>query len=97
MRRATRANEITLESPCRLQGGHLGFLDVAGLGGDDLIDDAVIDRLLRRHEKIAVAVLLDLVLGLVAVLGDVGVEDLPNEENLLGLDLNVGRLALGAS
>ena len=80
--------------PIVLQCGHGWLLDIARLCLHNLIDDAVIDRLLRRHEEIAIAILLDLVLGLIAVLRNVRVEDLPNEQNLLGLDLNVGRLSL---
>ena len=83
--------------PIVLQCGHGWLLDIARLRLYNLIDDAVIDRLLRRHEEIAVAILLDLVLGLIAVLRNVRVEDLPNEQNLLGLDLNVGRLSLRAA
>ena len=67
------------------------------LGLDDLVDDSVVDGLLGRHEEIPVAVRLDLVLGLVAVFGNVGVEDLPDEQNLLGLDLDIGGLSLGSS
>lgn len=80
-----------------LQGGHFWLGDVRSLGLDDLVDDPVLDGLLGRHEEIPVAVRLDLVLGLAAVFGNVGVEDLSNEQNLLGLDLNVGGLSLGSS
>ncbi len=80
-----------------LQCGHGRLLDTARLCLYNLINDAIIDSLLRCHEEIAVAILLNLVLGLIAVLGNVRVEDLPNEQNLLGLDLNVGRLSLRAA
>ena len=70
---------------------------MTGLRRDHLVDDSIIDRLLGRHEEVPVAVGLDLILGLPAVLSDVRVEHLADEEYFLGLDLDVGRLALGAA
>lgn len=37
---------------------HGRLRDVAGLGGDDLVDQAVVHRLLRGHEEVAVTVVL---------------------------------------
>mmetsp|Transcript_5962 Transcript_5962/g.16188 ORF Transcript_5962/g.16188 Transcript_5962/m.16188 type:complete len:273 (-) Transcript_5962:25-843(-) len=80
-----------------LQSWHWWLWNVTCLGLDDLVDDTVLDGLLRGHEEIAVAVLLDLVLWLVAVIGNVRVQNLADEEDLLGLDLDVGGLSLGTS
>ena len=68
------------------RGGH------ADLGGKDLVDDAVVLGLLGGHEEVAVAVLLDLLDGLAGVVGNVLAEKGADEEDLLGLDLNVRRL-----
>ena len=70
---------------------------MGGLGLDDLINDTVLLSLLGGHEEVPVAVLLDLVLGLISVLGNEGVEDLTDVEDLLGLDLNISSLALGSA
>ena len=81
-------------SPSYLEDGHGGLGDVASLRLYHLVYDPVIHRLLGRHEEVPVAVGLDLVLRLPAVLGDVRVEDLAYEEYLLRLYLDVGRLSL---
>ena len=56
-----------------------------------LIDDAVVLRLLRRHEEVAVAVVLDLVHGLARVVGDVFAEQRAEEraEELPGVERRV--------
>mmetsp|Transcript_36244 Transcript_36244/g.79336 ORF Transcript_36244/g.79336 Transcript_36244/m.79336 type:complete len:311 (+) Transcript_36244:182-1114(+) len=77
-----------------LQGGHGRLLNAAGLGLNDLINDTIIHSLLRSHEEITVTVLLNLILGLIAVFGNVGVEHFPNEQNFLGLNFNIGSLTL---
>mmetsp|Transcript_37532 Transcript_37532/g.120648 ORF Transcript_37532/g.120648 Transcript_37532/m.120648 type:complete len:201 (+) Transcript_37532:589-1191(+) len=69
----------------------------ADLGGEDLVDDAVIFGLFRRHEEVAVAVVLDLVHGLPGVVRDVLAQQGADEEDLLSLDLYVGRLPLRAT
>mmetsp|Transcript_13295 Transcript_13295/g.32288 ORF Transcript_13295/g.32288 Transcript_13295/m.32288 type:complete len:260 (-) Transcript_13295:142-921(-) len=67
---------------------------MTSLRRDHLVDDAIIHRLLRRHEKVPIAIRLDLILGLIAILGDVSVQHLPDEQYLLRLDLDVGGLSL---
>src|SRR6187402_453372 len=65
--------------------------------GDHLIDDAVFDRLKGIHDEVAVGVGGDLLDGLVAVLGQDGVQVVLHAEDLLGLYGDVGGLALGAA
>src|SRR5829696_321767 len=60
---------------------------------DDAVDDLVLLRLLRAHEVVALGVLRDLVQRLPSVLGDDLVEPAPDVDDLLGMDLDVGRLA----
>src|SRR5882724_4250634 len=67
------------------------------LGGDHLIDDPIVLRLLRGHEKVAVRVVLDLIHRLAGVIDEDAVQLLAHPEDLLGLDVDVGRLALGAA
>ena len=67
------------------------------LGNNHLINNPIIHRLLRRHEKVPIAIRLDLILRLIAILGNVRIQHLANEENLLRLNLNVGGLALRSS
>lgn len=82
-----RSRESWSLAPHRARrGGH------ADLGGKDLVDDAVVLGLLGGHEEVAVAVVLDLLDGLARVVGDVLAEQGADEEDLLGLDLNVRRL-----
>src|SRR5437879_5547070 len=61
---------------------------------DDVVDQPVGLRLLGRQEVVALGVLLDPLYGLAGVLGQDPVEDLPRAQDLLGVDLDVGRLAL---
>mmetsp|Transcript_7092 Transcript_7092/g.10650 ORF Transcript_7092/g.10650 Transcript_7092/m.10650 type:complete len:277 (-) Transcript_7092:219-1049(-) len=67
---------------------------MARLSGYHLVDNTIIHSLLGRHEKVPVTVSLDLVLGLITVLRNVSIQNLPYEENLLCLYLNIGRLSL---
>mmetsp|Transcript_78799 Transcript_78799/g.225584 ORF Transcript_78799/g.225584 Transcript_78799/m.225584 type:complete len:292 (-) Transcript_78799:71-946(-) len=76
---------------------HGRLLHRAGLGLDHLVDDAVVHRLLRRHEKVAITVLLDLLDGLASVVGDERVEARADVQDLLSLDLDVCGLALRAT
>ena len=43
---------------------------MARLSLDDFVDDPVVQRFIRRHEKVSVAILLDLLDGLIGVLRD---------------------------
>ena len=63
---------------------------------DDAVDDAVLLRLLGAHEVVALGVVRDLVEGLAGVLGDDLVEAAADVDDLFGVDLDVGRLALEA-
>lgn len=67
------------------------------LGRNNRINNPISLSLLRGHEKITVTILLDLINGLARVFADVGVEEGTDEEDFLGLDLDVGGLALGAA
>src|SRR3954463_195366 len=60
---------------------------------NDAVDDLVLLRLLRAHEVVALGVLRDLLQWLAGVLGDDLVETLAHVDDLLGVDLDVGRLA----
>src|SRR5436309_13240607 len=61
---------------------------------EHLVDDPVLLALLRGHDEVAVGVLLHLLDGLAGVLGEDLVEELAIPKDLLGLDLDVDRLAL---
>ena len=63
---------------------------------DHAVDDAVLLRLLGAHEVVALGVLGDLLERLAGVLGDDLVEAAADVDDLLGVDLDVGRLALEA-
>merc|ERR1711972_923129 len=78
------------------QLGSRGVRD-AHLGGEDLVDYAVVLGLLRRHEEVAVAVILDLLNRLPSVVRDVLAEQRPDEKDFLRLNLNVRGLALRAA
>src|SRR3954451_20298588 len=64
--------------------------------GDHPIDDAVLRRLFRAHEVIALGIAPDLVVFLPGVVGDDAVEALADVDDLLGVDLDVGGLTLEA-
>mmetsp|Transcript_10790 Transcript_10790/g.24526 ORF Transcript_10790/g.24526 Transcript_10790/m.24526 type:complete len:287 (-) Transcript_10790:3-863(-) len=74
-----------------------GLGEVRLLGLDNLIDDAILLRLLGCHEEVAISVLLDLVERLTGRVRHVAVEEGLDEEDLLCLDLNVCSLTLGSS
>src|SRR3954447_19665106 len=61
---------------------------------DDPVDDSVLLGLLRGHEVVALGVLADLLDRLARVLGDDLVELLAQLDDLAGVDLDVGGLAL---
>src|SRR5262249_1644356 len=64
---------------------------------DHPIDELVLLRLLGAHEVVALRVLGDLLQRLPGVLGDDLVESPAHVDDLLGVDLDVGRLALEAA
>src|SRR6478672_7719343 len=64
---------------------------------DHLVDDAVLLSFFGRHVVVALHVLRDLVDGLVRVLGDDLLQAPLEADRLLGLDLDVGALALEAA
>ena len=66
-------------------------------GRDDLVDHAVGHGLLGRHDEVAVGVLGDLLLGLAGVVGQHPREQVAHAQDLLGLELDVGGLALDAA
>src|SRR5271166_4369761 len=63
---------------------------------DHSIDDAVLPRLLRAHEVVALGVPANLLEVLVGVLGDDLIQAPSHVDDLLRVDLDVGRLALEA-
>src|SRR3954463_9379558 len=63
---------------------------------DDAVDDVVLLRLLRAHEVVTFGVVRDLLESLPGVVGDDFVEPAPHVDDLFGVDLDVGRLALEA-
>src|SRR2546427_299486 len=78
---------------------HERFADRARrrLGRDDFVDDSIVLRLLGGHEKVAIGVTLDLVHALAGVVHEDAVQLLAHPEDLAGLDVDVGRLALHAA
>src|SRR5690606_14141607 len=64
---------------------------------DDLVDEAVVDGLLRAHEEVAVAVAADPLLILSGVPREDRRQRLLHPQDLLGLDRDVGRGALHAT
>src|SRR4051794_17420581 len=76
----------TAPSPIRRRTKRLPMLDHA-------VDDFVLLRLFRAHEVVALGVLRDLLQRLPGVLGDDLVEALADVNDLLGVDLDVGRLS----
>src|SRR5271166_6627182 len=65
--------------------------------GDDLVDQAVLDGLVRGHHEVAVRVLGDLVNLLPGVRGHHLVEQVAHPQDLAGLDLDVRRLPADAA
>src|SRR4051794_6234729 len=74
--------------------GRPGHGSVKSVLLDDPVDDPVLLGLLRGHEVVALGVLGDLLDRLARVLGDDLVELLAQLDDLAGVDLNVGGLAL---
>src|SRR5215210_2052233 len=62
--------------------------------GNNAVDDVILLRLIRAHEVVALRVAGDLLEILAGVLGENLVEPLAHVDDLLGMDLDVGRLAL---
>lgn len=62
-----------------------------------LVDQAVFQRLLRCHEVIALGILLDGLQRLTGVLREDLVELLLGVQDVLGVDLDIGRLTLRAA
>src|SRR6202165_5880566 len=63
-------------------------------GLDDRVDQPVVLRHLRRHEKVALDVALHLFDRPAGVLGVDADDDLPKPEDLTGMDLDVSGLAM---
>src|SRR4051794_1942149 len=91
------ARWVGWRGPGRRSGaGPATAADVAG-GADDVVDEAVLLRLLRGEPAVPVGVALDGVDGLAAV-GRDQLGHLPLDvQDLLGLDLDVGRRAADAA
>lgn len=64
---------------------------------DDLVDDAILLGLVDRHEVVAVGVFFDFGERLAGVFGENLVEPVANLENVIGADLHVDGLPLGAA
>src|ERR1044071_2470075 len=64
---------------------------------DYLVHDTIFLRLGRIHDEVAVGVVRDLLHGLLGVEGEDVVEAILDAQDLLGLDGDIGGLALGAS
>src|SRR5215203_962016 len=64
---------------------------------DDLVDEAVLFSLRRRHDAVALDIALDLLEGLPRVLGDDAGGQLAHADNLLGLNLDVAGLSADAA
>lgn len=61
------------------------------LGRHNRVNHSICHRLLGGHEKITVAILLDLVDGLTSVLADVAVEQGSDKEDLFSLSMKEGK------
>src|SRR5918912_1020459 len=92
---------LSLPRPPRLfyalLGGGCSKLRCNSAARDDLVDDAVVLRFLGRQDEVAIGVPADTLQGLSGVNGDQLIEKLAIADDLLGLDLDVDRLALGAA
>src|SRR5439155_7857241 len=78
--------------PALSDARHLGHL-VQLTVDDHTVDDAVFAGLVGAHDEVAVGVLGDLLDRLAGVVGQHRVQEVPHPEDLLGRDLDVGRLA----
>src|SRR5581483_5786230 len=81
-------------SPCFAIEAPLRLGELARPGHDDLVDEAVLDRLLPREEEVAVGVLLDSLEALTRVLHEDVVHLLAEPDDLARLDVDVRRLPL---
>ncbi len=99
-----RAGDELLDLPLRLAAEAAEEL-LVGVGrarpwaqccDDHAVDDAVLLRLLGGHEVVALGVAPDLLVVLAGVLGEDVVQALAHVDDLLGVDLDVRRLALEA-
>ena len=61
-----------------------------------MVDEAVLHGRLSAHEVVAIAVDLDPLDGLTGVFGQNAVDSFPRLQDLAGVDINIGRLALKA-
>ena len=68
-----------------LQGGHGRFGNVRCLCLDNLINNTIFDCLLGGHEKIAIAVFLNLILWLITIVRNISVQHFSDKKNFLGL------------
>src|SRR6185503_11537015 len=64
---------------------------------EDLVDHAVLFRLTRAHEEVALGVVLVLVDRVAGVLGQKLVHPIAGLQDLFGVDVDVGRLSLKAA
>src|SRR5437588_6329039 len=91
-----------LQSSCSLESVGRAMLSLPGprlpelVLGDHAIDDPVILRLVGAHEVVALGVLAHLFEVLAGVVGDDLVEAPAHVDDLLGVDLDIGRLSLKA-
>jgi len=63
-------------------------------GREHLVDNAVVLGLFGGHEKVAITIIFDFIHRLSRVVRNVFAEQRADEEDFLGLDLDVGSLAL---
>src|SRR5262245_32630411 len=86
-------------SPClAMEPPRPPFLGSLGRAGDDhLVYEPVFDGLLAGHEEVAVGVLLDALQALSGVSGEDVVDLFAHPKDLARLDVDVGRLPLGAT
>ncbi len=81
----------------RASGGRCRKLRLDLAGGDEFVHGSVLHGLLGREDEVAVGVLRHLLTRLPGVPGDDLVHQLAFANDLLGLDLDVDGLALGAA
>ncbi len=77
-----------------LNHGHLRCGNVRRFRLDHFINQPIIQRFVRRHEKVSIRIFRNLLFRLTAVLRHVLVEARLDEQNLLGLDFNICRGSL---
>src|SRR5205085_258202 len=90
--RAVPARALVAVARALLRGGASRLLAVR----DDLVNEAVLFGLHRRHDAVALHVLLDDLEGLARVLGENLRRDLAHAQDFFGLDADVCGLAAGA-